>query len=579
MGLISHGSNRSQLWLDRDISCSRSRYIDCGSLSEEEDGSRIAHLHALPECDSPGHDAGSDDNFVSFGRHECISDSKPPDAFSAYSLPLRHRHTDLEMAMGPYSDGYRSGVEGGRACDCIVSLGLADGPTCSTIPYPSDNLSIYARAKTGECSLPATICASSDRSDTWFWIGGRTASNPSAFDEGCQTYQSATVFTMNEKDPDLIVVDFGFGHIRARGISRERRHDASLATSPALICLEEGSWQQIRCAGDCNDRSDRKGCLARLVKLHGFDPMSEVNGMDKGQKDILEKKNAFNSCFSALQKMRMASSARAKLGNKEDKQVTEHFERLMEDASIQLKELDRRAGNTWILNKPGARSQTCQHIHPAHRVQGMLEVYKSAIDVARSLSAARRLTQESHNVSIEEKTLQTPRPPHTLHCNKSGLYELGACSTSSTFKMRWDSRRPDLLIDTACLLFGAIAGPPIQWVTLRSMHIGSNSVLDQKILQVLPISAKLVASLESHQNAAMALMFSSTSMSVALLCKVAATTTGNGRSAVFICFWLAMVLGASVWNTIGGSAAEFFPVFLPVATTIGATYGLLCQRR
>ena len=382
---------------------------------------------------------------------------------------------------------------------------------------------------------------------------------------------------MNEKDPDLIVVDFGCEHIRAEGISREERHDASLAASPALIWLEEGPWQQIRFAGDC---SDSKGCPARrLVKLHGFDPISEVNAMNMGQRDILEKRDAFNSCFSALQMMRMASSARAKLGNKEDKQVTEHFERLLEDASIQLKELDRRAGDKWILNKPGAKCQSCQHIHPAHQIQGMLEVYKLAIDAARSLSAARRLTQEIDHVPIKEKTLQTPSPPHTPSCDKSALYDLGAYSTSSTFKMRWNSCRPDLLIDTACLLFGATAGLPIQWVTLRSMHIGPLSLLDQKILQVLPISAKLVASLESHQNVAMALMFSSTSMSVALLCKVAATTTGSGRSAVFICFWLAMVIGASVWNIIGGSAAEFFPVFLPVATTIGAISGLLCQRR
>ena len=440
------------------------------------------------------------------------------------------------------------------------------------------------------------------------WIGGRRPSDSIALDEGCRRYQDATVFTVNEKDPDLIGVDFGFGDIRAGGpreasqtdpaqrlllsttyetlemagytpdgISPQERHYTSLAASPALIRLAEGPWQQTRCAGDC---CDNKEYLARrLVKLQGFDSISVVNNMNMEQKDILERRGAFHNCFSALQKKRTLFRARAKLGDEEDKQLTERFERSMEHASIQLKELDRLVGNKWILSKPGASCQSLQHMHPVHRVQGMLEVYKSAIDVARSLSDARRLIQESHKVSIKEKTLQTPSPPHTPPCNKSGLYDLGACSTSNTFKMRWDSRRPDLLIDTICLLFGAIAGPPIQWVTLRSMHIGSNSLLDQTILQVLPISAKLVASLESHQNVAMALMFSSTSMSVALLCKTAATTTGSGRSAVFICFWLAMVLGASAWNILGGSAAEFFPVFLPVATTIGAISGLLWRCR
>ena len=382
------------------------------------------------------------------------------------------------------------------------------------------------------------------------------ASNPSALDKGCRRHHDVTVFTVNEKDPDLIVVDFGFEHTRAEGLANGGRHDASIAASPALICLEAGPWQQIRCVGDC---CDSKACPARrLGKLQGLDPMSVVNTMNRGRMDIVEY-----SCISALQKMRMASSARAKLGNKEKKQVTERFERSMEDASVQLRELHSGVGNKWILNKPGARCQSVQHMNPVHWVQ-------STNDVARSLASTRRLTQESHSLSINEKTSQTPGLTHTQPSNKLKIY---------TSKMRCHDWRLDPLIDTTCLFFGAIAGPPIQWVTLQSMHIGSNSVLDQKILQVLPFSAKLVAALESHQTVAMALMFSSTSMSVALLCKVAAKTTGSARSAVFICFWLAMVIGASAWNTIGGSAAEFFPVFLPVATTVGAISGLLWRCR
>ena len=176
---------------------------------------------------------------------------------------------------------------------------------------------------------------------------------------------------------------------------------------------------------------------------------------------------------------------------------------------------------------------------------------------------------------IDASKADGPTSSHTPPC---ALYDPGAYSTSSTFKMRWNSRRPDLLLDTACLLFGAIAGPPIQWATIQSMHIEPPSLLDQKMLQVLPISAKLVASLESHENVAMALMVSTTSLSVALLCKTAATTTKSGGSAVFICFCLALWIGASVWNHMGGSAALFFPVFLPVATTIAASSGLLWPR-
>ena len=590
-----------------------------------------------------GHDSsswGRDKRAPTFGLYECISDRR------ATCLLEAERHTDLEMAMGSNSDGYRSEIEGGKAYDCILYGSVnahnsskasciegqkAEGPTCSTIPYPSHYLSMYARAKPLvplEGSPPAISYDSSHCSDTWFWIGGRIASNPSALDEGCRRYQNVTVFTVNVKDPDLIVVDFGFEHVRAEGhahycthsehpkaigtcdawkrherehevvyrcmpfgavedtgsgpecafcgilnpdqshrlkhnaitcpgagISDGGRHDASLAASPALICLEAGPWQQIRCVGDC---CDSKACPAgRLGKLLGLDS-TVLNNMDMGKKDISTRREAFKNHFSALQKTRMASTARAKVGNKEEKQVTQPYELLM-DTSVQLKELDRRAGRKCILNKPGARcQQILRHINPAHRVQSMFEVYKSANDV------------RGHNL-IREKTLQTLGLTHTQPCKKVHLLDCGLTSR--------DSYRPNLLIDTACLFFGAIAGPPIQWVTLRSMHSGSNSLLDQKILQVLPFSAKLVAALESHQTIAMALMFASTSMSVALLCKVAATTAGSARSAVFICFWLAMVIGASAWNTLGGSAAEFFPVFLPVATTVGAISGLLWRCR
>ncbi len=88
------------------------------SLSEEEYGSRIAYLHALPEHDSPGYDMQS----PSSGHYESLSYSWSADALSEYSVPLGQRHTDLEMAMGPYSDGYLSGIEGGKACQfCTCS--------------------------------------------------------------------------------------------------------------------------------------------------------------------------------------------------------------------------------------------------------------------------------------------------------------------------------------------------------------------------------------------------------------------------------------------------------------------------
>ncbi len=624
-----------ELWLNQDADLGSSWFRPCcTSFSEEKygfseprDAPCIALLHTLPECDSPVYNL-SPNAFSSCGLHECISYSWPADALSEHSVPPAQRHKDLEMAMGLYSDGYQSGIEIGNPRDCAVCSPLVSvqtpfkasfingqkgvQTTCLTArwsPYQSDHLSIYTRTKILERSPPSIRCTLSDCSHTWLfkygslytWIGGRKALELNALDEGCRRYRNATVFTMNENDPDLIAVDFGFGYDRAEESSREGRHDASRAASPALICLEEGPWQHARWA--C-DSCDGKGRLARrLVEVQGFESMSMVGTLDMGRKDILEKRDSFNSYFSALEKRRVTFSAKAKSGNKDDKQVSQHFERFMEDASIQLKELDRCTGKQWTLNKPEASCQTLQHVHPVHRIQAVLEVYKLANDVARSLSGARRLTRESYSVSIKESTLQKPglththpsqeaysvsikestlqKPglTHTHPCIISELYDLGAYSTSSTFNVGWNSYRHDLLIDTACLLFGAIAGPPIQWVTLQSMHIGSNSLLDQKILQALPVSAKLVAALEPHQNIAIALMFSSTSMSVALLCKVAATTTGSGRSAVFICFWLAMVLGACAWNIIGGSAAEFFPVFMPVATTIGSSFGLYWQRR
>ena len=101
-----------------DFNCSRFN----GSLSEEEYGLRTAYLHAMLERDSPGYDMQS----PSSGHYESSSYSWSADALSEYSVPLGQRHTDLEMAMGPYSDGYPSGVEGGTACQCCTCSDLVN---------------------------------------------------------------------------------------------------------------------------------------------------------------------------------------------------------------------------------------------------------------------------------------------------------------------------------------------------------------------------------------------------------------------------------------------------------------------
>ena len=70
-------------------------------------------------CNSSGHNILS----PSLGLYECISASWPA---AAYRLLGEQRDVDLEMAMGSYSDGYRSGIEGGKACNCITCFGLVN---------------------------------------------------------------------------------------------------------------------------------------------------------------------------------------------------------------------------------------------------------------------------------------------------------------------------------------------------------------------------------------------------------------------------------------------------------------------
>ena len=89
---------------------------------EKDNGSVRVLLLAWPEDNSLECDLRSQISDL----YECLSYSWDVDAFYPHGVLEGQRHTDLEMAMGSYSDGCRFGIEGGKACDCAVCFGLVN---------------------------------------------------------------------------------------------------------------------------------------------------------------------------------------------------------------------------------------------------------------------------------------------------------------------------------------------------------------------------------------------------------------------------------------------------------------------
>jgi hypothetical protein len=134
-----------------------------------------------------------------------------------------------------------------------------------------------------------------------------------------------------------------------------------------------------------------------------------------------------------------------------------------------------------------------------------------------------------------------------------------------------------VLLEVVVLATGAIAGPPVQWVLLQSLHLEPPSRLDQRIVSSLSSITTLIRALDHDRFGTLLMMFSSMAMTVVCLVKGATRTNGNARSVVYIVCFFAIVSGGIVWTTVGGSAVEFFWVFMPFALSVGVLLGFLWQ--
>ena len=134
-----------------------------------------------------------------------------------------------------------------------------------------------------------------------------------------------------------------------------------------------------------------------------------------------------------------------------------------------------------------------------------------------------------------------------------------------------------VLLEIVVLVTGAVASPPVQWLLLQSLHLEPPSRLDQRIVSSSSSMTTLIRALDHERLGTLLMMFSSMAMTVVCLVKGATRTTGNARSLVYIVCFFAIVSGGIVWTSVGGSAVEFFWIFMPFALSVGVLLGLLWQ--
>ena len=84
-----------------------------------------------------------------------------------------------------------------------------------------------------------------------------------------------------------------------------------------------------------------------------------------------------------------------------------------------------------------------------------------------------------------------------------------------------------------------------------------------------------MTTLSRHHALALSMSLVSTSLTVLALFLPFSHISERCRSPVLVCCWMALVASGPLWTYIGGSAASFFLVSMPYATSVGISIGLL----
>ena len=134
------------------------------------------------------------------------------------------------------------------------------------------------------------------------------------------------------------------------------------------------------------------------------------------------------------------------------------------------------------------------------------------------------------------------------------------------------------VVEVSCLILGKTMCPPLQWLYLQSLQLEPPSTLDQSFIDLIPALSKIVTTLSRHHTIALSMSLASTSLTVLAFFIPLSHISESCRSPVLFCCWLALVASGPLWTYLGGSAANFFLIFMPYAMSVGISIGILWHR-
>lgn len=130
-----------------------------------------------------------------------------------------------------------------------------------------------------------------------------------------------------------------------------------------------------------------------------------------------------------------------------------------------------------------------------------------------------------------------------------------------------------------CLVYHKLLGPFLHWQLLSSLHVERKSSLSERMEQYLPKLSGMSTLLENTY----ALNFSMLLVSITCMVLSASLLLRNGdnktRALTTMITLLLLALAGTQWGRLGGSALEYFMLYMPFTLSIGCSLGHASRHR
>ena len=137
-------------------------------------------------------------------------------------------------------------------------------------------------------------------------------------------------------------------------------------------------------------------------------------------------------------------------------------------------------------------------------------------------------------------------------------------------------------LEVSCLIITKIGFPPLQWLFLHSLRLEPFSLMDQRILNLVPTIAGTIEQLQTRPQVCMLSVLSISTMtvlalSIPILRSHYDSTSGNLIHHRELLGLIALVFAVLYWAYESGSPLDFFLIGMPLAFSVGISLGILCQ--